>query len=66
MSDVHKITYQDNVVCPACAKCRNPMLLKRIEAQWPDYYSGKFECETCYRTMIQAIKLVRSPKITPD
>ena len=66
MSDVHQITYQDNVVCPVCPKCRNPMLLKRIEARWPDYYNGKFECETCDRTKTQAIKLVRSPKITPD
>ena len=44
-------------VLPTCTKCRVPLALKRLRAGRSFSYVGTFECETCGRSVTEAIKL---------
>jgi hypothetical protein len=54
MSDLQHPSFE---VLPECVKCRMPMALKRLRAGRSFSYLGKFECETCGRTITEDIEL---------
>ena len=56
MSD-HQPASRAIEVLPTCTKCRVPMALKRLRAGRSVSYVGNFECETCGRSVTEAIKL---------
>src|SRR5215831_912970 len=66
MSDLQQASHATEVL-PTCTKCRAPMALKRLRAGKSFYYVGKFECETCGRTVTKAVKLrlASGPPIAP-
>jgi hypothetical protein len=66
MSEVHPAPYSTEIAYPTCAKCHASMVLKRLSAGKFNSYIGKFECNTCGRTMTETIKLrsISSPPLT--
>jgi hypothetical protein len=43
----------DEIVDPACSKCRAPMILTSIEEKYPGYHRRTFECSACGATMTE-------------
>ena len=43
----------DEIVDPACSKCRAPMILTSIEEKYPGYHRRTFECSACGDTMTE-------------
>jgi hypothetical protein len=43
----------NEIVDPACSKCRAPMILKSIEEKYPGYHRRTFECSACGTTMTE-------------
>ena len=43
----------DEIVDPACSKCRAPMILASIEEIYSGYHRRTFECSACGATMTE-------------
>jgi hypothetical protein len=43
-------------ITPTCPKCRSPLSLKRL-LSGRFHYKGKFECDTCGRSVTRVIEL---------
>ena len=49
----HPTPYTDEILHPLCARCREPMWLTRVEAEYPGHERRMFECQACGATMTE-------------